>query len=211
MPSNVVIRLVRWQSHMKTSWPRSMLWGMHSWSWELKTVSLWPGLILLVLVSHRNCQCPRHQVTWLPSTTASWRLSLSTPWRNWSKERLWSIVMESYTRLSGCQTVFTGKFDNLHSNLFQYQSIVFDVQLSNCCLLYINFLDDRFREDSNAERVVLDCITSLQSGADLLWIETAVPDLKQISSLVNAIRTQVKLKSKNPCSNIKLLNFEQLT
>ena len=60
----------------------------------------------------------------------------------------------------------------------------------------------RFREDSNAERVVLDCVTSLQSGADLLWIETAVPDLKQISSLVNAIRTKVnKFKSQNPLLN----------
>ena len=49
----------------------------------------------------------------------------------------------------------------------------------------------KFRDDSNSDRVVLDCITSLQNGADLLWIETAVPNLKQISSLVNAIRTKV--------------------
>ena len=51
----------------------------------------------------------------------------------------------------------------------------------------------KFRDDSNSDRVVLDCITSLQNGADLLWIETAVPNLKQISSLVNAIRTKVSL------------------
>ena len=50
----------------------------------------------------------------------------------------------------------------------------------------------KFRDDSNSERVILDCVTSLQNGADLLWIETAVPNLKQISSLVNAIRTEVK-------------------
>ena len=50
----------------------------------------------------------------------------------------------------------------------------------------------KFRDDSNEKRVILDCVTSLQSGADLLWIETAVPNLKQISSLVNAIRTQVE-------------------
>ena len=51
----------------------------------------------------------------------------------------------------------------------------------------------KFRADSAAARVVLDCVTSLQHGADLLWIETAVPDLNQISSLVNAIRTRVEL------------------
>merc|ERR1712117_364539 len=70
----------------------------------------------------------------------------------------------------------------------------------------------RFREDSNAERVVLDCVTSLQSGADLLWIETAVPNLKQISSLVNAIRTQVpnaKLVYNNSPSFNWTLNFRQ--
>jgi len=49
----------------------------------------------------------------------------------------------------------------------------------------------KFREDSNEARVILDCVTSLQNGADLLWIETATPDLKKISSLVNAIREQV--------------------
>ena len=50
----------------------------------------------------------------------------------------------------------------------------------------------KFRDDSNEKRVILDCVTSLQSGADLLWIETAVPNLKQLSGLVNAIRTQVE-------------------
>ena len=50
----------------------------------------------------------------------------------------------------------------------------------------------KFREDSNEARVVLDCVTSLQNGADLLWIETATPDLKKISSLVNAVREQVR-------------------
>jgi len=70
----------------------------------------------------------------------------------------------------------------------------------------------RFRDDSNSERVILDCITSLQSGADLLWIETAVPNLKQISSLVNAIRTQVpnaKLVYNNSPSFNWTLNFRQ--
>ena len=74
----------------------------------------------------------------------------------------------------------------------------------------------RFRDDSNSERVILDCITSLQSGADLLWIETAVPNLKQISSLVNAIRTQVNKKQLflllfDLTSNICLVIFSVFT
>ena len=42
--------------------------------------------------------------------------------------------------------------------------------------------------------MVLDCVTSLQHGADLLWIETPIPNLSKIASLVSAIRAQVKMK-----------------
>jgi isocitrate lyase len=38
-----------------------------------------------------------------------------------------------------------------------------------------------FKEGSNIDRVVLDCITSLQNGADLLWIET---DTQMLSKLL---------------------------
>jgi isocitrate lyase len=48
-----------------------------------------------------------------------------------------------------------------------------------------------FRDDTAADRVVLDCVTSLQHGADLLWIETEKPNLKQIGGLVSEIRKQV--------------------
>ena len=37
--------------------------------------------------------------------------------------------------------------------------------------------------------MVLDCITSLQNGADLLWIETEKPNVTQISSMVSKIKT----------------------
>lgn len=47
-----------------------------------------------------------------------------------------------------------------------------------------------FREGTGADRVVLDCVTSLEHGADLLWIETERPNLEQISGLVNAVREQ---------------------
>jgi isocitrate lyase len=33
---------------------------------------------------------------------------------------------------------------------------------------------------------VLDCITSLQNGADLLWIETEKPHIGQIAGMVTA-------------------------
>ena len=39
----------------------------------------------------------------------------------------------------------------------------------------------KFKEGSNIDRVVLDCVTSLQNGADLLWIETATPNVGQIA------------------------------
>merc|ERR1712130_780082 len=45
----------------------------------------------------------------------------------------------------------------------------------------------KFRDGTAEERVVLDCVTSLQNGADLLWIETPIPNLGKIASLVSAI------------------------
>jgi len=49
----------------------------------------------------------------------------------------------------------------------------------------------QFREGTEKDRVVLDCVTSLQSGADLLWIETERPHVKQIAELVNRVKEQV--------------------
>jgi isocitrate lyase len=45
-----------------------------------------------------------------------------------------------------------------------------------------------FKEGSGEDRVVLDCITSLQNGADLLWIETEKPNVAQIAGMVNRVR-----------------------
>ena len=39
----------------------------------------------------------------------------------------------------------------------------------------------QFRAGTGADRCVLDCITSLQNGADLLWIETEKPHVEQIA------------------------------
>ena len=37
-----------------------------------------------------------------------------------------------------------------------------------------------FKEGTGADRVILDCVTSLNHGADLLWIETEKPNISQI-------------------------------
>ncbi|SDS97935.1 isocitrate lyase [Maribacter dokdonensis] len=68
----------------------------------------------------------------------------------------------------------------------------------------------KFRDGTNIDRVVLDCITSLQNGADLLWIETPTPNVKQIAHMVNRIRAVVpnaKLVYNNSPSFNWTLNF----
>jgi isocitrate lyase len=46
----------------------------------------------------------------------------------------------------------------------------------------------QFRPGTGEDRCVLDCITSLQNGADLLWIETEKPHVEQIAGMVDRIR-----------------------
>ena len=48
-----------------------------------------------------------------------------------------------------------------------------------------------FREGTGVDRVVLDCITSLRHGADLLWIETEKPNVAQIAEMVNKVREAI--------------------
>ncbi len=48
-----------------------------------------------------------------------------------------------------------------------------------------------FKENTGFDRVVLDCITSIQHGADLLWIETEKPNVAQIAAMVNEIRKTI--------------------
>ncbi len=49
----------------------------------------------------------------------------------------------------------------------------------------------QFKKGTGVDRVVLDCITSLQNGADLLWIETEKPHIGQIAEMVNKIRETI--------------------
>ena len=70
----------------------------------------------------------------------------------------------------------------------------------------------RFKPNTGEDRVVLDCVTSLQNGADLLWIETEKPHVGQIASMVNRIREAVpnaKLVYNNSPSFNWTLSFRQ--
>lgn len=70
----------------------------------------------------------------------------------------------------------------------------------------------RFKEGSGVNRCVLDGITSLRNGADMLWIETEKPHLGQIGGMVNRIREVIpnaKLLYNNSPSFNWTINFRQ--
>jgi isocitrate lyase len=70
----------------------------------------------------------------------------------------------------------------------------------------------QFRAGTGEDRCVLDCITSLQNGADLLWIETEKPHIAQIAGMVDRIREVIpnaKLVYNNSPSFNWTLNFRQ--
>ena len=70
----------------------------------------------------------------------------------------------------------------------------------------------QFRKGTGVERAVLDGITSLQNGADLLWIETEKPHVGQIAQMIDKIRETVpgaKLVYNNSPSFNWTLNFRQ--
>src|SRR5450631_1913634 len=70
----------------------------------------------------------------------------------------------------------------------------------------------QFRAGTGEDRCVLDSITSLQNGADLLWIETEKPHVEQIASMVDRIRAVIpnaKLMYNNSPSFNWTLNFRQ--
>ena len=70
----------------------------------------------------------------------------------------------------------------------------------------------QFRPGTGEDRVVLDCVTALRNGADLLWIETEKPHVGQIAQMVERIREEVpdaKLIYNNSPSFNWTLNFRQ--
>jgi len=70
----------------------------------------------------------------------------------------------------------------------------------------------QFKAGTGEDRCVLDCITSLQNGADLIWIETEKPHVGQIGGMVNRIKEVVpnaKLVYNNSPSFNWTLSFRQ--
>ena len=70
----------------------------------------------------------------------------------------------------------------------------------------------QFRAGTGEDRCVLDGITSLQNGADMLWIETEKPHISQIGGMVKRIREVVpnaKLVYNNSPSFNWTINFRQ--
>ena len=70
----------------------------------------------------------------------------------------------------------------------------------------------QFRAGTGEDRCVLDSITSLQNGADLIWIETERPHVEQIAGMMDRIRDVVpnaKLVYNNSPSFNWTLNFRQ--
>ena len=70
----------------------------------------------------------------------------------------------------------------------------------------------KFKEGTGEARCILDSITSLQSGADLIWIETEKPHIGQIAEMMNEIKKTVpnaKLVYNNSPSFNWTLNFRQ--
>ena len=70
----------------------------------------------------------------------------------------------------------------------------------------------QFRAGTGEDRCVLDSITSLQNGADLLWIETEKPHVAQIAGMMDRIRQVIpnaKLVYNNSPSFNWTLNFRQ--
>ncbi|GIS05030.1 MAG: isocitrate lyase [Gammaproteobacteria bacterium] len=70
----------------------------------------------------------------------------------------------------------------------------------------------QFRKGTGEARCILDSITSLQNGADLIWIETEKPHIGQIAAMMNEIKKVIpnaKLVYNNSPSFNWTLNFRQ--
>jgi isocitrate lyase len=70
----------------------------------------------------------------------------------------------------------------------------------------------RFKDGTGEARCILDSITSLQNGADLIWIETEKPHINQIGGMMAEIKKVVpnaKLVYNNSPSFNWTLNFRQ--
>ena len=53
----------------------------------------------------------------------------------------------------------------------------------------------QFKKETGVARCILDSITSLQNGADLIWIETEKPHIGQIGAMMNEVRKVVPMQN----------------
>ena len=70
----------------------------------------------------------------------------------------------------------------------------------------------QFRQGTGEERCVFDSIEAIKAGADLLWIETATPNVQDIANMMNEVRKEIpdaKLVYNNSPSFNWTLNFRQ--
>ncbi len=84
------------------------------------------------------------------------------------------------------ETESVNDLEDLNENditIHQNGKLVRPIRLSNG--LY------KFKENTGKDRVILDCITSLEYGADLLWIETEKPNVEQIADMVSEIKKSI--------------------
>jgi isocitrate lyase len=71
-----------------------------------------------------------------------------------------------------------------------------------------------FRKGTGEERCVFDSVEAIKAGADLIWIETATPSVKDIADMMNEVRKEIpdaKLVYNNSPSFNWTLNFRQQT
>ena len=69
-----------------------------------------------------------------------------------------------------------------------------------------------FRKGTGQERCVFDCIEAINAGADLLWIETAIPTVHEIKAMMDGVRKvhpDAKLVYNNSPSFNWTLSFRQ--
>ncbi|MDG1750342.1 MAG: isocitrate lyase, partial [Thalassotalea sp.] len=70
----------------------------------------------------------------------------------------------------------------------------------------------QFRQGTGEQRCVFDSIEAIKAGADLLWIETATPNVADIAAMMNEVRKEIpnaKLVYNNSPSFNWTLNFRQ--
>lgn len=111
---------------------------------------------------------------------------------------------DQYNSFLDCEELDVAEMDHGDVIIKQHEKLVRPKRLPSN--LY------QFRKGTGEDRCVLDSITSLQNGADLLWIETEKPHIAQIGGMVKRIREVVpnaKLVYNNSPSFNWTLNFRQ--